>query len=311
MLSIVVLSFFAIMSLVWSFPSIPKDYKVGLISTDDLWEKIQNKEKVIVIDARRKGYKEEHIPTAINVDYLKLTHKVNGVPAIILPNDRLGRALSKLGIKKDVPVVVYGSGSSLRDWTDATRVILQLVWAGVKEVYLLNGGIAKWIDEGKPIEKGELKLRPSKFVVDYNPPLTLASTGMVLYALKHLDEVQLVDARPEDRFTGEFDDPRMPRDGHIRGAKWLDTGELVWQEGAYYTLLEKEDIISLFEEKGIDINKPLIAYCGSGHVSSGIWFVMKAILGKRFVWVYEGGMLEASRIKEIPIVKGFEESKRR
>ncbi len=306
MIRVIALLAWTVFAFSTDFPSIPKDYKLGLISTDKLLTFIKKKKKVIIVDARHEGYKEEHIPTAINIDYLKLTHKVNGVPAVILPNDELETILSELGLRRDVPIVVYGSGSSLRDWTDATRVILQLVWAGVREVYLLDGGIAKWIDEEKPIEKGENKLPASSFKISYNPPFTLASTDSVLYAVKHPKEIQLVDARPENRFTGEFDDPRMPRDGHIKGAKWLDAGELVWQEGAYYTLLGKEEIEALFEERGIDLDRPILTYCGSGHVSSGVWFVLRAILKKKVAWVYEGGMLEASRIKEIPILNGFE-----
>ncbi len=283
--------------------------KVGVISTSKVASLIGKKD-VVIVDARDyKEYLQSHVKSAISLPSTGdlFAMKFPGVKArSIAPNSQIEKTLSNLGIKPEDTVIVYAGGKKAAFFlTNATRVMLALKWAGVKNVYYMNGGFEKWVDEKRPIQKKENKLSPTHFVIKHNDPNTYCFSNFVIWAVHNLNKIQIVDARPLEQYTGALtSDKRLAKHGHIKGAIDLPASNYMEKVDNYYILKPKNQIGSILKKDGININKPIISYCNTARLGSGLWFVANALFNYKLVWVYNGSMVSASRNPEIPIVKG-------
>ncbi len=283
--------------------------KVGAISTSKVASLIGKKD-VVIVDARDyKEYLQSHVKSAISLPSTGdlFAMKFPGVKArSIAPNSQIEKTLSNLGIKPEDTVIVYAGGKKAAFFlTNATRVMLALKWAGVKNIYYMNGGFEKWVDEKRPIQKKENKLSPTHFVIKHNDPNTYCFSNFVIWAVHNLDKIQIVDARPLEQYTGALtSDKRLAKHGHIKGAIDLPASNYMEKVDNYYILKPKNQIESILKKDGININKPIISYCNTARLGSGLWFVANALFNDKLVWVYNGSMVSASRNPEIPIVKG-------
>ena len=68
----------------------------------------------------------------------------------LLSDDSLQESVRQLGISKDTTVVVYGKGDA--PIMSACRAVWSLMYAGVKDVRLLNGGFKEWKQVGGSID---------------------------------------------------------------------------------------------------------------------------------------------------------------
>lgn len=93
-----------------------------------------------------KLYLLSHIPGAGYID----TNEVESEPLWNKVSDaQLKAMLAKHGIRHDTTVILYG-----RDVYAAARVAQIMLYAGVKDVRLLDGGWQTWSDAGLPVERG-------------------------------------------------------------------------------------------------------------------------------------------------------------
>jgi len=74
------------------------------------------------------------------------------------------------------------------------------------------------------------------------------------------------------------------------------------KEKNYWVIKPKSQIEQILQNAGVDINKPIISYCNTGHLASGLWFVGQAILDTKLISDYDGSMAEISRDYDVPIV---------
>jgi thiosulfate/3-mercaptopyruvate sulfurtransferase len=214
--------------------------KVGIISTQEVASMI-GKKGVVIIDTRpQEAYLKAHLPNAINLTPTGefFSEKYGVKAASIANNTQLEEALSNAGILPTDTVVVYSGGDNPAFFlTNATRVILALKWAGVENVYFMNGGFEKWADEKKPLQSGKVKLSKTKFVIAYNTPQTyvFVFSNFVEWAVNNENKIQIVDVRPMAQYTGEFtSDKRLAKYVHIKGALNLPVGEYVKKVDNYF-----------------------------------------------------------------------------
>ena len=282
--------------------------KVGILSTQEVASMI-GKKGVVIIDTRpQEAYLKAHLPNAVNLTPTgELFSEQYGVKAAsIASNSQLEAALSNAGILPTDTVIVYSGGDNPAFFlTNATRVILALKWAGVENVYFMNGGFEKWVDEKRPVQSGEVALPKTHFVIKRNTPQTYVFSDFVEWAVKNENKIQLVDVRPFAQYTGEFtSDKRLAKYGHIKGAVTLPVGECVKKVDNYFLIKTPQEIESLLKKAGVDNNKPIISYCNTGYFASGLWFVERALFNNELVFTYNGSMVSASRNPNIPIVTG-------
>ena len=96
---------------------------------------------------------------------------------------------------------------------------------------------------------------------------------------------QLIDARDNARFEGR---EGSGSEGHIPGARNVPFGQLLNEDGTYRA---PDDIRQLFEEAGVDLDRPVVTSCNSG-MTAAVLAVGLDLIGKRDVALYDGSWLE-------------------
>ncbi|MGI4731790.1 MAG: 3-mercaptopyruvate sulfurtransferase [Janthinobacterium lividum] len=213
----------------------------------------------------RAAYRAEHVPRALFLDLDTLVDAEASLPATAPPADIVTERLRALGVEPATRIVLYDEvqhHSSARAWW-----LLRLY--GVTAVALLDGGIARWRDEGRPLASGAAPA----------PPRGTATAVLDLSALRTLNEVravaadgsaQIVDARSAARFTGAEPDPRPgTAAGHIPGSVNLPYTRLFAADGSWKHGAELD---AAFADVGVDWSRPLVTTCGSGITAAVLAF---------------------------------------
>ena len=213
----------------------------------------------------RAAFDAGHIPGALFLDLDTLVDTAdplpNTIPAAALVAERLGA----LGIANDTPVVLYDDVAH----RTAARAWWVLTSFGQRNVAILDGGLAAWRVEGRPVETGpaerpasarfEARLDPARF-------RDLAQVKAIVVG----GTEQLLDARSAARFTGAEADPRADvAPGHMPGAANLPYAALFTPDGRWK---RGDALAAAFAQAGVDWSRPLVTTCGSGITAAVLAF---------------------------------------
>jgi len=158
---------------------------------------------------------------------------------------------------------------------------------GHDAVAVLDGGLPKWVKEGRPVEAGAAAPQPARFTARFRPEL-VRDLDAVAADLASSRE-QVVDARSRGRFAGTEPEIRAGlRSGHMPGAKNLPFTELL---GTDATLLPPDRIEAGFRAAGIDPDRPIVTSCGSG-VTACVLALGLHMIGHPDTAVYDGSWTE-------------------
>jgi thiosulfate/3-mercaptopyruvate sulfurtransferase len=200
-------------------------------------------------------FRAGHLPGAVYVD---LDHQLatHGEPSDgrhPLPSvEALQDAARSWGINDDSTVVVYDDQGNLA----AARAWWLLKYAGVADVRVLDGGLRAWTDSDRFLETGEVAPDRGTVTLTYGH-LPVVDADQVLEAAAF---GTLLDARAPERYRGEIE-PIDPIAGHIPGALNTPTGENLGPDGKF---LEPATLRTRFLAAGVDPDRPVATYCGSG-----------------------------------------------
>jgi len=258
---------------------------------------------LVVLDIRSaidgggtEAYAAAHIPGSIHSDYDKAGWRVtrNNVPFMVPTTPELEKLIGDLGIDEDSHVVVVPAGVNVLDFGSAARTYWTLKYAGVKNVSILDGGVAAWRKAGLPTESGAKAPSPKIFTASIDKSI-LANAGEVESA-EGKGGVTLVDARPASFFFGKEKAPGVQAYGHIPGAMNIDSAQFYDQASNRLKPREELSMIAHAVPAG-----PVASYCNTGHWAATDWFVMHELLGRREARLYAGSMVEWTSNASRPI----------
>ncbi len=243
----------------------------------------------------REIYDTQHIPGAVFFDIDDIAAEDRAPLPHMMPDAiRFSAKVRKLGLGDGVRVVVYAqSGSAFA----ACRAWWMLRHFGHNDVVVLDGGLPKWLAEGHPVTDTPTLPRERHFTARANSFL-LREFDQVLSNVTTRRE-QLVDARAAERFRGNVDDP-WGKSGHVPGSYNLPFTELLNADG---TFKSADEIKAAFDEAGVDLNKPVVASCGSG-VTACVLAMGAYIAGHKQVAVYDGSWAEWATTEDSPVDTG-------
>ncbi|KZK96404.1 3-mercaptopyruvate sulfurtransferase [Pseudovibrio sp. Ad5] len=233
---------------------------------------------VVIIDASwylpamerdaKKEYEQEHIPGALFMDIDDVSDQNSPLPHMMPEPHVFSSKMRKMGIGDGQTIVVYDGMGIF----SAARVWWMFRAFGVKSVFVLDGGLPAWKEEGYPVSD-EVPARMERHFT------AMLNNDMV----RNLNEVQdaletsshlVLDARAPERFKGLAPEPREGvRAGHMPGALNLPFG-LLLNDGK---LRSKEDLQNIFAQAGVDATTPVITSCGSGVTAAVITLALEQV----------------------------------
>lgn len=265
----------------------------------------------------REDYDSGHIPGAVHVDSVTLESEKTWNRRT---PEEIRKTLLSLGIRHDTTVILYGRFSHpnnkdpypgrLAGHLAAMRCAHIMLYGGVKDVRILNGGLASWREAGyrfttedckpNPVDDfgREIPARPEYFVDMPEAKELLAS-----------DNGELVSIRSWEEFIGNVSGYNyIEKVGRIPGAIFGNCGSDAYHMENYrnidHTMREFHKVESIWKESGIVSEKHIAFYCGTGWRASEAFF-NAYMMGWPRISVYDGGWYEWSGDPNNPIETGI------
>lgn len=202
-------------------------------------------------------YREAHIPGARFFDIDVVADPDTNLPHMAPTAGRFARLMGEMGISNATRVIFYdqkGLQSSARGWW-----LMKLF--GHEKTAVLDGGLPKWLAEGRATESGDAKsAAPTSYTPDFRADL-LKGIGDVKRIIAD-GSALILDARAKGRFDGTAPEPRpgLPS-GHMPGAKSVPFNELL---NADFTMKDAAALRARFAAAGADGATPIVTSCGTG-----------------------------------------------
>jgi thiosulfate/3-mercaptopyruvate sulfurtransferase len=264
-----------------------------LVSTDWLAARVDHP-RTKIIDATFKlpgvlplpmdDYLATHLPGAVFFDVDHIADRNDSLPHMYPDAAQFVKDVAALGISTGDTVVAYDSGS----WVAAPRVWWMFLSFGYSNVKVLDGGLQKWLREGRPTHSGKIIPKPGKFQARLDSTYLRSQQELVDNLQTHAEQV--IDARPRPRFEGSGAEPRAGlRGGHIPGSRSVPYAGLF--DAATGAMKPLEALRQIFKGAGVDLAKPIVTTCGSG-VSALVLTLALYRLGVRGSALYDGSWAE-------------------
>ena len=268
----------------------------------------------------RDAYLTGHIPEAIDMDTLALEAPDTWNRR---PPEELKKSLEEHGITADTTVVLYGKymhpdndddfPGSAAGHIGAIRNAFIMMYAGVKDVRILNGGFQSWEDEGFEIHTDDIPKSPvTEFGVSIPANPELAVDVPKAKEMINAEDADIVCVRSWPEYIGEVSGYNyIKKRGRIPGAVFGNCGTDAYHMENYrnldHTIREANEVSNIWKEVGITPDKHLAFYCGTGWRGSEA-FLNAWLMGWPRVSVFDGGWFEWSNDPKNPYETGIPNS---
>jgi thiosulfate/3-mercaptopyruvate sulfurtransferase len=232
-----------------------------LVSTQQLadhlsaWRVFDCRHDLMKPELGAQQYREAHIPGALFASLERdlsapKTGKNGRHP---LPDrDSFVAWLARQGVRPEDQVVCYDAANG----STAARLWWMLRWVGHRPVAVLNGGLAKWLKEGRPLDAVVPQPKPSTYASKRT-----AGTLDAGAVAANLNNLFLLDARAPARYRGE-QEPIDPVAGHIPGARNRFNMDNVSPQGTFKSAGQlKQEFQAVLGDRA---PSEVVHYCGSG-----------------------------------------------
>jgi thiosulfate/3-mercaptopyruvate sulfurtransferase len=290
------------------YPYPPGEGIVKWISTEWLADHIEDDDlKILDVQPNIHDYIMGHIPHAVYMNEGILRAARESLPAMYVSPESLKPILDQAGVDPDMPTVIYsGAGrysrctAGIGDGLEQPMMAYSLARFGHKKLYILDGGIEKWLADGHKLTKVYPRCIKSDFKVDVQREYFVTYDDFL--KMKDQDDFMVFDARPADIYA---QGGLWPKLGHIPGALSLPWRSLMTGDNSRLLKsdIELKEIIGKFD---IRPDKTLIIYCGTGREATNEFIILKWYFGHEKVKIFEGSFTEWTAHPENPTVTGTE-----
>lgn len=271
----------------------PYAHPESLVSTEWLADRIDRPD-VRVVDASftlpgvtptaQEEYARRHIPSAVFFDIDAISDHANTLPHMLPSPADFARMAGALGLGDQSHIVVY----DLAGFMSAPRAWWMLRAFGHPKVSLLDGGLPKWLAEGRPVTTYVPQPNPVPFTARFDP--SVVRDKAQLLANIAAPREQVIDARPPARFAGSAPEPRPGlRGGHIPGSVNVPYESL--SDRATRRVLPAAEIEKRFRAAGVSRDQPIVTSCGSGVSACALAFGLH-LIGWPDAAIYDGSWSE-------------------
>ncbi len=276
--------------------------------------------KTVIVHAHyrnRKAYLGGHIPGAIDMDTCALESPETWNRRT---PEELKKALEDHGITANTRVILYGKflwpdnedefPGSAAGHIGAIRCNLIMLYAGVKEVHVLNGGFQSWVDANYKISKVDV---PKRAVKDFGAKIPARPELIVdIEEVKEMiaaEDAEIVSVRSWAEYIGEtsgynYIQPKGRIPGSVFGNCGSDAYHMENYRNVDHTIREADEVEEIWRAIGITSDKKLAFFCGTGWRGSEA-FYNAYLMGWPKVAVYDGGWFEWSKDPNNPFETGI------
>ncbi|XP_043945585.1 3-mercaptopyruvate sulfurtransferase [Protopterus annectens] len=230
-------------------------------------------------------FQQQHIPGALFFDLEGCCDHSSPYEHMLPSAKQFAEYAGSLAVDKQTHVVVY-DGSDVGCFS-APRVWWMFRVFGHHNVSVLDGGFRNWLKEGYPVTADVISPASTNFEATRNERW-IKTFEEVERNLK-TKEFMVVDARAEGRFKGIQPEPRQGVEpGHIPGSLNMPFYSFLTEAG---TMKSEEELRSMFQEKNVNLSKPLVVTCGSGVTACQV-ALAAYLCGKEDTMVFDGAWCE-------------------
>ena len=273
-----------------------------LVSTDWVAERLGDPSvRLVESDEDLLLYETGHVPGAVKIDWVNDLN--DPLVRDYLDRERLEALLRRHGIDDDTTIVLYGDRNNW--WATYTFWVLRLF--GIERLRLMDGGRARWEEEGRPMTTDRPSYPPGNIRVGARN-----DHGIRAFRDDVLEHVRrrgaLVDVRSPEEFRGErLHMPDYPSEGALRGGHIPGARSIPWARAvdpATHTFRSAAELRTLYQQENrLDPGEETIVYCRIGERSSHSWFALTYLLGFPQVRNYDGSWTEWGNAVGLPIEK--------
>lgn len=271
-----------------------------LVSTDWVAAHLDDPQvRLIESDEDLLLYETGHIPGAVKIDWVNDLN--DPVTRDYLQREAFEAVLRSRGINQDTTIVFYGDKNNW--WATYAFWVFSLF--GIKQMRVMDGGRARWVEEGRPMTEALPSYPAGNISVGPRDDNTIrAFRDDVLAHLK--TRGQLVDVRSPDEYAGtKLHMPEYPNEGALRGGHIPGARSIPWARAVNpdtHAFRSADELRRLYQdEQGLKPDQETIAYCRIGERSSHSWFALTYLLGFRKVRNYDGSWTEWGNGVRLPI----------
>ncbi|MCR1897678.1 sulfurtransferase [Irregularibacter muris] len=273
----------------------------NLVSAQWLCKNISDK-NIVIVDCRSslvegedgyQNYLKAHIPGAYFINtknQLSGSKGVHGGRHPLPDTMAFKKTIEEMGVSKNTIVVAYDDNKLFT----AARLWWQLKYIGHEKVYVLDGGLEKWLEINYPLSKNIPEQREGNIPININKEMQI--TAQEIQQRLEDDTLVLLDARTKERYIGEVE-PVDKIAGHIPGAKLYPAEDNLKEKGEWK---EKDKLEKRFED--IKNYQDIGLYCGSG-INACMNFIALDELGLK-AKLYVGSWSDWITYRDYPIAKG-------
>jgi thiosulfate/3-mercaptopyruvate sulfurtransferase len=263
-----------------------------IVSTDWLAKHLNDDSLVLLQVGEKAEFAAAHIPGAQFIQLADISTPRGQGLALELPDvAQLQKTFAELGISDKSRIVVYFS----KDWvTPTTRVFFTLDYLGLGDrTAILDGGLPAWREEKRPVTTEEVISRMGHITPRPNKQIVVDAAWVKSNLGK--PGVMIVDARAAKYYSGE-DPGRMPRAGHIPGAKNISFDSVVEESNKFKSVAA---LRQLFNTAGAKPGDSVATYCHVGQQASLLYFVARYLGYDSHL--YDGSFEDWSQRPELPV----------